>query len=172
MAATTDGTTLEIFDESGIFALVDASRYRTFVDADWSLDQLVKHFRAQSKSIAVWYGGDVGGGTMTVLIRDEITDQTGYRESETSIVVTAGVLHLASYDALTMAAQFDDEEIPSASETDLSIPIANGEYTVRIVQMYDPENGDDLAEGEPAFIIELDEGRGESEDAIVWLPED
>jgi hypothetical protein len=166
---------LTISDDSSIFGLVDVARYKTFVDPDWSLDQLVKHFRSQARSLVVWYGGDSGLASVVVRVSHGITEEPGFREATTSISVSSGVLNLVSYNALTMAAQFDDESLPANNESGLTIEVPNGDYTVRLVQMYDPDEPEDFEdepEGTPAFLIELDEGGFSPEDAIVWLPKD
>lgn len=171
----TEPTDLTITDDSSIFGLVDVARYKTFVDPDWSLDQLVKHFRSQARSLVVWYGGDSGLASAVVRVSHGITEETGFREATTSISVSSGVLNLVSYTALTMAAQFEDETLPGSAEADLTIEVPNGDYTVRLVQMYDPDEPDDFEdepEGTPAFLIELEEGGFSPEDAIVWLPKD
>lgn len=169
-----DDTDITIFDESGIFGLADVARYTTFVDPDWKLEQLIKHFRQQSRSLAVWYGGDSGMSTTIIRVRQGITEETGFREATTSITVSGGILNLVSYDALTMAAQFDDESLPAKSEAAFTVKVPNGDYDVRIVQMYDPDDTadfDESPEGSPAFLVELEEGGTESEEAIIWLPE-
>jgi len=42
--------------------------------------------------------------------------------------VTDGALHLVSYDALTMAAQSEDEALPSKHERHFRIELENGYY--------------------------------------------
>ena len=68
-------TGLTISDDSSIFGLVDVARYKTFVDPDWSLDQLVKHFRSQARSLVVWYGGDSGLDSVVVRVSRGITEE-------------------------------------------------------------------------------------------------
>ena len=62
---------------------------------------------------------------------------------------------VASYDSLSMAAQFADVRLPEAREFDQLISIPDGDYTCRVIQMFDP-NVCESAEGESAdFVILL-----------------
>ncbi|WP_237087903.1 hypothetical protein [Paenibacillus crassostreae] len=42
----------------------------------------------------------------------EITDENYFRKAEGYISVTTNKLYIVDYDCLTMAAQFEDEEVP------------------------------------------------------------
>jgi hypothetical protein len=38
---------LEVTDDSGFLALVDPDAYESFVAEDWSLEQLIEHFKGE-----------------------------------------------------------------------------------------------------------------------------
>jgi hypothetical protein len=47
---------IEVTDDYGILALVDPAAYESFVDNDWTLKQLVSHFKSETneKHLLVW----------------------------------------------------------------------------------------------------------------------
>ena len=148
-------TDLFIVDDSGLLGLVDAASYSTFVGEDWTYEQLLNHFAKQMQlgTLLVWDCAD-GGNNYRVKVRNRITSEAGYREVSGHIVATSGKLNLASYTALTMAAQFPEYGIPDKSEADQVIAVAPGPYKVRMVQKYDPaastsDGGELLLEFEP-----------------------
>ena len=160
-------TELALFDDSGLLGLVDAASYSTFVGEDWTYEQLVSHFanQMQRNALLVWDCAD-GGNNYRVRVRDRITNEGGYREVTGQIVVTDGKLHLASFTALTMAAQFPEYGIPDKSEQDLVVSVAPGTYKVRIVQKYDPEAAESDESGE--VLLELELGEAPNWPAVAW----
>ena len=163
---------LSLDDDSGILALVNCATYSSFVDEDWTYEQIIEHFRsqAQSESILVWDAGD-GGNHYRIEVRHGISEEAGFRSTRGCLQVTAAKVYLASYTALTMAAQFEDETLPGKGETDLSIPLENGQYIIRVVQMYDPDELDSLSKGLPHFVIEIEPGRTDTSGNPGWLPD-
>lgn len=159
-----------IDDDSGILGLLDCSAYSPFVGEDWTYDQIISHFRSQAarKSIVVWDAGD-GGNLYRIDLRIGTAKASGYREALSQISVRDGRLHFASYTALTMAAQYADESLPAKYETDYVFSIANGDYSVRIVQAYDPDDYTDPSEDEPHFIVEIYAVTGKEQDNVLWL---
>ncbi len=160
-------TELALFDDSGLLGLVDATSYSTFVGEDWTYEQLLSHFASQMQrnALLVWDCGD-GGNNYRIKVRDRITTEGGHREITGQIVVTGGELHLASYTALTMAAQFPEYGIPDKSEQDLVVSVAPGTYKVRIVQKYDPKAVDAHNSGE--VLLELEPGDATNWPAVAW----
>jgi hypothetical protein len=160
---------LTVCDDSSLLGLVDAAAYASFVNPDWTYSTLVAHFRtAMAKhALLIWDAGD-GGNDYVIEFRDKITATTGFREATGTIRATAGKLHLASYTALTMAAQFDDETIPSTSEADLWIAVPKGPLRVRVIQAYDPDDFATPAEGNPHFIIEIEPGEAPVWTDVAW----
>ena len=160
--------TITITDDSGLLSLIDANAYATFVDEDWTLEKLLQHFNEQmaKQAALVWSCGD-GGSDYRVAVRQGITQEKGFRETLGSIVVTGDRLHLVSYDALTMAAQFDDETLPSKYEMDAFICLKAGTYRVRIVQMFDPARVD--LTPTPDFLIEFEAGTEPAWQTVAWF---
>lgn len=163
---------LNITDDSGVLSLVDCAAYRTFVSEDWDYDGITAHFQTQMslRSILVWHCGD-GGGEYSVTFRDHITSDTGYREVVGAIEATSNRLHLVSYSALTMAAQFEDELLPSKHERDLVIAVEPGQYNVRIVQLYNPDKAGFARKRKPHFLIELALGQSAIWSNVAWAVE-
>jgi len=159
---------LVVVDDSGLLGLVDTPSYVTFVSEDWEYDELIRHFAAEMQrgTLLVWDCAD-GGNDYRVRVRDRLSTQQGFREATSEIVATGNRLHLASYTALTMAAQFRDCALPGEHEEDLAIPVVPGRYRVRIVQMYDPEALEHL-NGEPHFLVEMELGHAERWRDVAW----
>ena len=160
-------TELTLSDDSGLFGLVDAASYSTFVDEDWTYEQLLGHsaHQMQRNALLVWDCAD-GGNNYRVRVRDRITTESGHREVFGQIVAIGGNLHLASYTALTMAAQFPECGIPDKSEQHLVIPVTPGTYKVRIAQKYDPEAAQSDDSGE--VLVELEPGEAPNWTCVAW----
>jgi len=159
-----------IVDDSGILALVDSSAYRPFVSTDWTYECILQHFNAFTKdrTLAVWECGD-GGGSYVVRVRSGITSDSGFRSIRGAMSVTGGALHLVSYDALTMAAQFEDEALPSKHEQHLRIELENGYYRIRLIQLYDPGRLSKPDHSTPDFIVEFEQGEARPWPGVAWL---
>ncbi|MCA3152944.1 MAG: hypothetical protein ING77_17380 [Rhodocyclaceae bacterium] len=160
---------LLIIDDSGLLGLVDCAAYNSFVAEDWEYEQLMRHFASEMtrRSILVWDCGD-GGDDYRIRIRNQITAQTGWRETLGEIRATGEQFHLASYTALTMCAQFNDYHLPEKHESNLVVPVSPGLYRVRIVQMYDPAKAGNVNDDEPHFLVELERGDGPSWSEAAW----
>ncbi len=159
---------LVLIDDSGLLGLVDALAYTTYVAEDWEYEQLIGHFASnmQRSCILVWDCGD-GGNDYRIRVRNAFTTQGGFREAIGEITATTNQLYLASYTALTMAAQFPEYHIPGKHEEDLAIPVVPGRYRLRLVQMYDPKQSEHL-EGSPHFLLELEPGDGPTWSDVAW----
>ena len=162
---------LHLADDSGIIGLIDCSAYVPFVGEDWEYEQLFGHFGSQAadRSIVVWDAGD-GGNDYRVDVVLEAIAATGYREGCSQIAVLGGELHMASYTAISMAAQYADEPLPAKDETQCCVSLANGEYAVRVIQMYDPTRCGDLPEDDPHFVVELLRSSSTAAHGnVIWL---
>ncbi|MDE2429210.1 MAG: hypothetical protein KGM99_10800 [Burkholderiales bacterium] len=148
---------VELFDEDGVIAIVNADRYRGFVDNDWSLNQLLDHFVNEMicENLIVWQSNNIGGGDWKIEILVTPSERKSFREFEQTINVTDGELYLASYTDLTMAAQFEDEVIPSKENANLKCKLANGKYLVIVRQMFHPESCENEESDETDFEIIL-----------------
>jgi hypothetical protein len=150
---------LTIFDDSGILSIVDCSAYKSFLSENWDYESIFAHFKAQMnlRSILVWECGD-GGGPYLVQVSGYLSKKIGFREVTGCIEAKSGRLNFVSYDALTMAAQFEDELLPSNHEATLAIDVLPGTYKIRILQMFDPMKVESIPDGTPHFLIEIISG--------------
>ena len=131
----------------------------------WYLD-LPTLVLVQQKTIPVWDCGD-GGDDYSIEVRRGFTTEAGFREVTGGITSSGDGLYVASYTALTMAAQFDDETLPSKHEADAHVTLEPGPYRLRIVQRFDPTQ---IGKREgPDFIVELEQGECEPLSAVAWL---
>lgn len=160
---------LEIDAEDGILALVVASAYRSFVSSDWTYEQILSHIADETaaRNILAWECGDGGNAYRLDVVRG-LTDDQGHRAISGTILPGGGQLHLCSYAALTMAAQFDDEVLPAKDEAHLVIEIEAGLTQVRLVQLNDPASPDLGAFEGPHFRIELAPGEAEGWSGVAW----
>ena len=165
--SVTPTTMLRAVDDSGLLSIVDASAYSTFVDADWTYGQLLAHFTAEMSkgTILVWECGD-GGGDYQIEVRTGFTDTQGFRSAIGYLRVENGSLNIASYTALTMAAQFEEYGIPAKQESEEVFDVPWQSVRVRVVQMYDPDD----YEVQPSvhFILELEPGEAPPLDGVLW----
>jgi hypothetical protein len=132
---------IEIADDDGMIALVDAKCYRTFVDEDWSLEQLKSHFinEMNNDSLIVWQTNNFGGGYWRIGLT-EMKDQnkSSHSEFKKTLRVTNGRIYFSNYTDLTMAAQFSDYSIPSIENSKKYIELDNGLYEFTICRLFDP----------------------------------
>ena len=145
-----------ITDDSGFLALVVPATYSSFVDRKWTIDQIVGHFQAQMarRSLLIWSTGLEGCWNVEVVLGSTTTQ--GFREVTGPLHVVGGHVLLSSYDSLTMAAQFNDVVLPEKHEQHLLLPISDGTYACRIVQLFDPDDFDFDSNTDTAnFLIEL-----------------
>lgn len=164
----------QISDDSGFLALVDPASYNSFVDHDWTLDQIMHHFKKEMKNkrLVVW--GTGREDLWRVEVRFRRSTEKAFREFSATICATSDNLLLTNYEALTMAAQFEDVSLPLNHHKDLIIPVAPGIYQCRIIQRFNPELADITQRDQKAdFLIELTSiecGTEEIEDllAIPW----
>lgn len=145
----------EIPDDSGFLALVDPDAYAGLVP-DWDFDRLLAHFNAAmaERSLLFWATG-YGGMWAVDVVTDGSPAPAGFRRVSGPIRVTAGRLHLVNYESLSMVAQFPDVHLPEAYLADLVVEVPPGDYTCEIVQLADPEDGDD-----DGFVITVTPGAG------------
>lgn len=146
---------LQVTDDSGFLAVIVPAAYQSFVASDWTLEQLVAHFTAQMKERALLIWGTGLEGTWNVDLRFKESAIQGFREVRGGLHVKGGSLLVTNYESLSMAAQFDDVTLPEKHQTTLLVPLADGEYAVRIVQMFDPEQQESAGAGQADFVIEV-----------------
>jgi len=134
--------TFDFLDEDGFISIVNADKYKGFVDSDWQLDQLLQHFVDQmnNNSLIIWNSNEDGGNKWTIEILNQPSEKEEFRHFSFPITVTNDCLYLVPYNDLTIAAQFENEIVPSKYNSHLKVNIANGFYNVTVRQMFDPKN--------------------------------
>lgn len=129
------------FGDTNFIGVANADTYNSFVDEDWELDNLLQHFGNEMKQghILVFQMTEEGiehSWRVDVRVGREEIAQKCYRRAVGYIEVTENQLYLVDYDCLTMAAQFEDEEVPDENCSKYKIDIENGFYKVEIAQYY------------------------------------
>ncbi len=162
---------LEVPDDSGFLALVVPASYQSFVSEDWDFDLLRVHFRQQmaERSLLIW--GTGLEGFWRVDLRVGASDVRGFREVTGPIRVVGGSVLVTSYDSLTMAAQYSDVLLPQPHEQELLVELPDGDYSCRIVQMFDPDRHDHVDGASADFVLVLSERSGVLPEwsEIPWL---
>lgn len=164
---------LNISYDSGFLAIVNSDTYKSFVDEDWQLNQLMEHFvdEMNNKNIIFWATGNQSNWTISFLSKPD--NKKYIREFISTINVTDGKLYLTNYDDLTMSAQFEDTKIPAEHNSDLVIKLENGLYNLTIRQLFNPEDYDYEPDEKINFEIVIQKTEKETEkiDKIYWWTE-
>lgn len=127
----------ELSDDTFI-GLVNTDTYASYVREDWEFEDIkARILAASNKRQLVLWGTDVPN-SWTVQVTQEQQHQQVFRSFSSSIVVTDGTLHLITYEVLTLAAQFEDEQLPNENMSDWKISLPNGLYNVTVLQLFDP----------------------------------
>lgn len=166
----------EVYDEDGLFSIVNTDIYKTFVDEDWNLDQLLEHLVAEmnNQSIIIWQINGNGGGKWNIDVLDQPTTKPAFRSFSKSIEVTNGELHLVNYTDLTMAAQFDDVTLPAKENADWKIALPNGIYQITVRQMFDPADHNVEPTNSTDFEIIINSSNAQDEQVtqkVFWFEE-
>ncbi len=162
---------LEVSDDSGLLALVVPATYEAFVATDWTLSQILAHFEAQlaRRSLLIWGTGLEGLWKVDVVLTKAKVQ--GFRQMSGQLHVVGGSILLTNYESLTMAAQFKDVKLPEKHHEHLVVSLPDGDYTCRIIQMFDPEQAQSYSGGKPDFVIEVEKATGKIEtwQDIAWF---
>lgn len=164
---------LKIIDNDGFLALVDTNKYHSYVNENWTFEQLISHFIDQSNKghLIIWRTGNEGDEWIVNIV-NESTGRQSFREFEAQIEVTDKKLYLTEFADLTMAASYEDEKIPSNHNSELRIDLENGVFDVLIRQLFNPDL--DHSNTEDHFEIVLKKTtnvRGNKLNKIPWLNE-
>jgi hypothetical protein len=163
-----------VTDDSGFLALVVPAAYDTFVASDWTLDQILTHFKTQMgrRSLLIWETGLEGSWKVDMRLKK--SKVKGFREASGPVQVVGGSLLLTNYESLTMAAQFKDVTLPEKHQEDLLVSLPDGDYTCRIIQMFDPERQESAGDDSPDFVIEIQKATGKvaAWESIPWFKVD
>jgi hypothetical protein len=124
------------------------------------------------RSILIW--GTGLEGIWKVDVRLKKSTVKGLREASGPLQVVGGSLLLTNYESLTMAAQFKDVTLPEKHQEDLLVSLPDGDYTCRIIQMFDPEQEEAVGDDNPDFVVEVLKATGKSAawDNIPWFKVD
>jgi hypothetical protein len=104
-------------------------------------------------SLLIWATGLEG--LWRVDVRLGVTDIRGFREVSGPLRVKGESLLVTNYESLTMAAQFGDVRLPQGDEEDQLIRLPDGDYSCRIVQMFNPEADEHAGENLADFVIAI-----------------
>lgn len=143
----------EVTDDSGFLGLIDPSDYRSFVDNQWTLEQLVEHFESEMRAGHLLIWGTGREDIWRVEVSFAPSSLVGFREFTAPIRASGNHLLLTNYEALTMAAQFEDVRLPEPHNQDLLVPVTPGLYACRVVQRSDPEVSDPRPQTD--FLVDL-----------------
>lgn len=156
-------------DDSGFLAIINNDKYITYVDEDWTLEQLVNHFQEQMKnhSLLIWNTGNAK--IWKVKIKNGISNTKGFRKIVGTINVTNKKLYLLNYESLSMAAQFKDVLLPEEHLKDLIIELEDGFYKINIIQMESPDTYENIFEYDFLIEYELNDEIEASWGKIPWF---
>ncbi len=161
-----------VYDDGGFMAIVDTAAYQGFVSEDWELDQIMDHFTAamNDQHMIIWQANNDGGSQWNVSLLDAEPDSEAFRQFERTIMVTNGMLHLCGYDDLTMAAQFEDQKLPSKQGQKLFFKLENGLYNICVRQLFDPGESNSNEDEEADFEITISAAQTPSAPAakVIW----
>jgi hypothetical protein len=129
------------FGDTNFIGLVNAQEYKSFVNEDWELVELLNHFSSGmlNGNILVYQMTNEGiehSWNIDVEIGSESTDEECFRKAEGYIKVTNNKLYIVDYDCLTMSAQFEDNKVPDENCENNQINLNNGTYKVSFYQYF------------------------------------
>jgi hypothetical protein len=132
--------TFKISDDSGFMGLVNADRYDSFVNEDWEFNDLKQRFiqEMNRNNLLFWSTGQEG--LWNVRVTTEEAKHNTFKTLRGEISVTDEKLFLINYEDLSMAAQFRDEKLPLKHNANLGVRIENGNYSVKINQLFNPDS--------------------------------
>lgn len=137
------------FDDTNFIGLVNAKRYKSFVDKDWELNILLKHFANEMKRghILVFQMTEKGiehSWEIDIKFGTKEISPKCFRRAVSYIEVTDNQLYLVDYGCLTLAAQFEDEKVPDINCSNYRIEIESGIYKVEFIQYYNVDEDEHI----------------------------
>jgi hypothetical protein len=129
----------EVPDDEGFLGLLDPDEYPAFVGRDWTLPQLLVHFRMQMRKRRLLLWGTGREGMWRVRVELGTRAPRGFRDVTGPIVSTRGRLLVTHWGALAMSASYADTPLPEPHEQVLLLTVSPGAYRCTIVQLDDPE---------------------------------
>jgi len=136
----------QISDDARFLGLINTDLYESFIDEDWEFEDIeVRIIRECQKGHLLFWGTSVPN-LWTVRICSRASSTKAFQSFKGRIKVSNSKLHLINYESITLAAEFEDEQLPDSDLEALYVNLANGIYEVTIRQLFDPER--DLIEDE------------------------
>lgn len=136
----------QISDDASFLGLINTDLYESFIDEDWEFEDIeVRIIRECQKGHLLFWGTSVPN-FWTVRICTQASSKEAFRSFKGKITVSNSKLHLINYESITLAAEFEDEQLPDADLEALHVSLENGIYEVDVRQLFDPEK--DLIEDE------------------------
>ncbi len=162
-----------VTDDSGFMALVDPDAYRSFVREDWTFELLRQRFTSEmnERHGLIWGTGREEVWRVQIGFTDRAVQ--GFREFVAPIAVSNGRLLLTNYESLSMAAQFEEVQLPESHQRANLIAVDSGVYRCKVVQLADPTLYDlGVRGGHADFLIQLtalSESAVDSPSDIPWI---
>ena len=129
----------QISDDASFLGLINTDLYESFIDEDWEFEDIeVRIIRQCQKGHLLFWGTSVPN-LWTVRICNQASEKKAFKSFKGKIKVSHSKLHLINYDSITLAAQFEDEQLPDSDLEALHVTLDNGIYDVQIRQLFDPE---------------------------------
>ncbi|MGL5255434.1 MAG: hypothetical protein ACRC76_00240 [Proteocatella sp.] len=163
--------------DTNFLALVNKDRYISFVNEEWDLPMLGKHWDEEAKKGNILVFGMTAEGIERDWIIEieygENDDHDFYRKTQGYINVTEGMLNFVEFTCLTMAAQFKDNKVPDEFCEPFRVQIENGLYKVEVVQYYNADSAEHIGRQEIDmqfnFIKQEDETVLKNNNGLYWF---
>lgn len=121
-------------DDDGFVLLITPDTYLSFIDEDWTLEQVTSRFTEQMNSGSM-FAAYVGEGFVLDRLNYGPPDPAEAIAREAASVVDVGAdgIWITDYTQITMAAQFADYS--PLGEYSTRLPVDAGRYEVRLKQL-------------------------------------
>jgi hypothetical protein len=156
-----------------LLGIADFAQYESFLGGKWTVQSLVAHLLEEMNRGHILCWGTGAPGNWRVQIGTSYGTASGYREFTATVLASEGVLHLTSYDELTVGAQFETSTLPRSGTDHWTVRVRPGAYTCRIVQLYDPEaaeSEDVFNQQTPHFVVEIKAARSRRIKPLESIP--
>lgn len=130
--------TFEILDDAGFLGLVNAQLYRSFIKEDWEFSEVKERIINECKKGHVLFWGTEFPNFWTIRICDQPIAEQDFKSFQAQLHVSDSKLYLINYESITLAAQFEDEQLPNDDLETLYVSLENGIYNITVRQLFDP----------------------------------
>ncbi len=131
---------LEISDDSGFMGIVNFDKYNSFIDENWDFYSVRERIIDEINSHHLLFWATGLENNWKVVFVEKASEKSAFREERGVIEVTNKKLYLTNYESLTMAAQFENVQLPENHHKDLFIDLENGKYMIKFRQISDPSH--------------------------------